>query len=165
MAVALAGMLSEKQHGVKNSFSRPRGRPPKDLCYEDCIEPLKEIVKDIQKKFTPKTRRANRKLFFNWSVAIVVSLLHQYGDKFLGCISAFYRFFEQIGCKIPYGLRYFQKRIQEFCTYLHEKSKGGHYDFFDDRPTKAWSRKLKIFAPLEKIQHIIIDKLIPFKLA
>ena len=165
MAVALAGMLSEKQHGVNYLFSRPRGRPPRDLCYEDCIEPLKVIVKDIQKRFTPKVKRANRKLFFNWSVAIVVSLLQQYGDKFLGCISAFYRFFEQIGCKIPYGLRYFQKRVQQFCTYLHEKSKGGYYDAFDERPTKSWSRKLKIFAPLEKIQHIIIDKLIPLKLA
>ena len=164
MAVALTGMLSEKQHGVNYLFSRPRGRPPRDLCYEDCIEPLKEIVKDIQKRFTPKVKRANRKLFFNWSVAIVVSLLQQYGDKFLGCISAFYRFFEQIGCKIPYGLRYFQKRVQQFCSYLDEKSKGGYYDIFDERPTKAWSRKLRIFAPLEKIQHIIIDKFIPLKL-
>ena len=165
MTVAMVGMLSEKQHGVHHHFSRPRGRPPKELCYEDCIEPLKVIVKDIQKRFTPKVKRANRKLFFNWSVAIVVSLLQQYGDKFLGCISAFYRFFEQIGFKIPYGLRYFQKRIQEFCTFLREKLKGGYYDAFDERPTKSWARKLKIFAPLEKIQHIIIDKLIPLKLA
>lgn len=165
MAVALAGMLSEKQHGVNYSFSRPRGRPPRDLCYEDCIEPLKEIVKDIQKRFTPKVKRANRKLFFNWSVAIVVVLLQRYGDKFIGCISASYRFFEQIGCKIPYGLRYFQKRIQEFCTYLHEKSKGGYYDAFDERPTKSWSRKLKIFAPIENPKNIIIKKYPHFQLA
>ena len=50
MAVALTGMLSEKQHGVNYLFSRPRGRPPRDLCYQDCIEPLKVIVKDIQKR-------------------------------------------------------------------------------------------------------------------
>ena len=160
MAVSMVGMLSQKQHGVNNHFARARGRPPRDLCYEDCIEPLKEIVKDIQKRFTPKVKRTNRKMFFNWSVAIVVSLLQQYGSEFYGCISAFYRFFEQIGYKIPYGLRYFQKRIQEFCTFLHEKSKGGHYDAFDEEPTKSWSRRLKIFAPLENYKDIIIEKLI-----
>ena len=165
MAVALAGMLSEKQHGVKHHFSRARGRPPRDLCYEDCIEPLKKIVKDIQQRFTPKVKRANRKMYFNLSVAIVVALLQLYGNKFEGCISAFYRFFEQIGHKIPYGLRYFQKRVQQFCTYLHEKSKGGYYDAFDERPTKSWSRKLKIFAPLENFKDKIIEKFIRFQLA
>ena len=158
MAVAMVGMLFERQHGVNHLFSRARGRPPRDLCYEDCIEPLKEIVENIQQRFTPKVKRANRKMFLNWSVAIVVVLLQRYGGKFVGCISASYRFFEQIGCKIPYGLRYFQKRIQEFCTYLHEKSKGGYYDAFDERPTKSWSRKLKIFAPIENLKNIIIKK-------
>ena len=104
-------------------------------------------------------------MFLNWSVAIVVVLLQRYGGKFVGCISASYRFFEQIGCKIPYGLRYFQKRIQEFCTYLHEKSKGGYYDAFDERPTKSWARKLKRFAPLEKIKEIISEKFIQFQRA
>lgn len=165
MAVAMVGMLSEKQHGVNHHFSRPRGRPPRDLCYEDCIEPLKKIVKDIQQRFTPKVKRANRKMYFNLSVAIVVALLQRYGNKFEGCISAFYRFFEQIGHKIPYGLRYFQKRVQQFCTYLHEKSKGGYYDAFDERPTKSWSRKLKIFAPLENFKDIIIEKILHFQLA
>lgn len=165
MTIAMLGMLSEKQHGVKNLFSRPRGRPLRNLCYEDCIEPLKEIVQDIQARFTPKMKRTDRKLFFNWSVAVVVALMLQYGDKFYGCISAFYRFFERIGLKIPYGLRYFQKKIKDFSTYLHDKLKGGFYEFFDEVPTKSWARKLKRFTPLEKIKDIIIENFFQFNLA
>lgn len=165
MAVAMVGILSEKQYGIENCSSRPRGRPPRDLCYEDCIEPLMEIVKDIQERFTSKVKRTNRKMFFNWSVAAVVVLLQQYGDKFYGCISAFYRFFEQIGCKIPYGLRYFQKRINDFSTYLRDKVNGGFNDAFDEGPTKSWARKLKIFAPLEKFKNIITEKFIQLQMA
>lgn len=163
--VAMVGIFSANRQVVDNHFSRPRGRPSKDLCYEDCIEPLKVIVKEIQSKFTPRQIQTDKKPFFNWAVAVAIILSIKYENKFYGCIAACYRYFERIGRKIPYGLRYFQMKIKEFRQFLDDKRKGGFYDTFDNEPTSLWKRRLKRFAPLEEIKRIITEKLIQFQLA
>lgn len=162
--MAMIAMLGKSKVG--NNYSpRSRGRPSKDFCYIDYVEWLTEIIETCPVNPSRKLKRVAGKQFFNWIVALFVTWGEYLRVDLYGYASAFYRLFEQIGCKIPYGLRYFQRRINDFSTFLKDKLKGGFYDAFDEGITKSWARKLKIFAPLEKLKNIITEKFIQLQFA
>lgn len=149
------------QQGVNNPVSRPRGRPPCDFCYTDCIGPIEEILSSDSFKLG----RKQKKEVFCWVVALFVACAEFVHEDLYGHISAFFRFLNQIGLKIRYGLRYLQMKIKEFRQYLCDKQKGGFYEPYDGEATSLWKRRLKRFAPFEKVKGIIIAKFTQFKLA
>ena len=164
-AITIATLQSNKGHGESKHYSRPRGRPQKDLCYTDCIDVLKEIIKDTRVMYSPRKRRTNKKEFFNWSVTVFVSLLMHYKDSLIDCISTFYRLLKQFGMELPFGLRHFQNKIKEYCDFLRDRKKGGFYNIFDGEPTRLWARKLKRFAQFDEFRNIITENYLRPKLA
>ena len=149
------------QRGVNNPVSRPRGRPPCDFCYTDCIAPIEEILSSDSFKLSRKQKKET----FCWLVALFVACAEFVHEDLDGYISAFFRFLNQIGFKIRYGLRYLQMKIREFRQYLRDKQKGGFYEPYDGEATSLWKRRLKRFAPFEKIKGIIIARFTQIKLA
>lgn len=149
------------QQGVNNPVSRPRGRPPCDFCYTDCIGPIEEILSSDSFKLSRKQKKET----FCWVVALFVACAEFVHEDLYGHISAFFRFLNQIGLKIRYGLRYLQMKIKEFRQYLRDKQKGGFYEPYDGEATSLWKRRLKRFAPFEKIKGIITARFTQIKLA
>ena len=149
------------QRGVNNPVSRPRGRPPCDFCYTDCIGLIEEILSSNSFKLTRKQEKET----FCWVVALFVACAEFVHEDLYGHISAFFRFLNQIGLKIRYGLRYLQMKIKEFRQYLRDKQKGGFYEPYDGEATSLWKRRLKRFAPFEIIKENIIKIFIQLKLA
>ena len=159
--VALNRVWSEKM----DPSTPLRGRPPKDFCFIDDSEFLMELLNTSPVKLTSNIKGTSCNKFFEWLVAFFVTLSEYVCTDLYGFISAFYRYIEEIGIKIPYSLRYFQKKINEFRQFIKDKSKGGFYNLLDECPTKSWARRLKRFAPLEKLRDIISQKFIQFQTA
>lgn len=160
----LAGIDGMPVPGVDNASSKPRGRPPCNFCQMEYTEQLKEILKTCPVKLNGKMNRMACRQLLDWLVALFFSWAKFLHKDFYGHISAFYRFFEQVFEKMPFGLRYLQMKIKEFERYLCDKRKGGFHDYFDKQPTRLWVRRLKRFAPMEKFMDLITAKFLQLPL-